>query len=186
MPPTNKLWKSCSPDSTENVTETLIYGVFKEEKEASFLLRLFLDCLSFPCSCWNHITQLIGITEVSIKCYPSLWIHTSVCCELKEATLPFWLRSNWQKLADRLFWSLVPLFCLCLSRVIKLSISFSFSCSSFKKKSTSTLFSFLICSLMSLGMSGIIQSTRTLRNITKFCKHSSRHETRMKDPKYFH
>lgn len=50
------------------------------------------------------------------------------------------------------------------------SISLSFSCSSFRKKSTNRLFSLLIWSLMSVGMSGIIQSTRTLRNITKFCR----------------
>lgn len=96
--------------------------------------------------------------------------HTSVWCELKDVKLPRWLRLNWQKLAARSLLPLVSFLLLCLSRVIKFSISFSFSCSSFKKKSTSTLFSFLICSLISLGMSGIIQSTSTLRNITRFCK----------------
>lgn len=119
-------------------------------------------------------------------CYLSLRTHTSVCCDLEEVKLPFWLRLNWQKLAARILSPLVPLLCFPLSRAIKLSISFSFSCSSFRKKSTSTLFSFLICSLMSLGMSGIIQSTRTLRNITKFCKHSNRQETSTKNPKHLH
>lgn len=52
------------------------------------------------------------------------------------------------------------------------SVSLSFSCSSFRKKSTNKPFSFLIWSLMSVGMSGIIQSTRTLRNITRFCQKS--------------
>lgn len=107
-----------------------------------------------------------------------------MCCELKEAKLPFGLRLNWLKLAALIFPPLVPLLPFSLSLAIKLSISFSFSCSSFRKKSTSILFSFLICSLMSLGMSGIIQSTRTLRNITKFYKHSNRHETSVKNQKY--
>lgn len=95
--------------------------------------------------------------------------YTSVCCELKEVKLPRLLRLNWQKLAALFFLPLVSLRLLRLPCIIKFSISFSFSCSSFKKKSTSTLFSFLICSLISLGMSGIIQSTSTLRNITRFC-----------------
>lgn len=95
--------------------------------------------------------------------------HISVLCEdVKDVKLLLWLRLNWQKLAARFLLPLVSLLLLCLSRLIKFSISFTLSWSSFKKKSTRTVFSLLIWSLISLGMSGIIQSTSTLRNITRF------------------
>ena len=91
--------------------------------------------------------------------------HTLVCWDPEGALLPGWLQPEGTRSAA----GLVPLRRLG-PRPLQAasSISLSFSCSSFRKESTNRLFSLLIWSLMSVGMSGIIQSTRTLRNITRF------------------
>lgn len=97
--------------------------------------------------------------------------HTLVCWEPEEALLPAGLRLEGAELAARLLLLRSPPPWLLWAGS---SASLSFSCSSFRKKSTNKLFSFLIWSLMSVGMSGIIQSTRTLRNITRFCRKQGR------------
>lgn len=91
--------------------------------------------------------------------------HTLVCCDPGDVLLPGWLRPEGTGLAA----GLPPLRRLApwLLRAGS-SVGLSVSCSSFRKKSTNRLFSLLIWSLTSVGMSGITQSTRTLRNITRF------------------
>ena len=98
-------------------------------------------------------------------CCPHAPAHTLVCWDPEDMLLPGWLRPDGAGLAAGLLLLWRPV--LWLLRAGS-SVSLSFSCSSFRKKSTNRLFSRLIWSLMSVGMSGIIQSTRTLRNITRF------------------
>lgn len=104
----------------------------------------------------------------AITCPPLLpMTHTLVCWDPEDAMLPGWLRPDGAELAARLLLLRSPPPWLLW---VGSSASLTFSYSSFRKKSTSKLFSFLIWSLMSVGISGIIQSTRTLRNITRFCQ----------------
>lgn len=108
-------------------------------------------------------------------CCPRAPAHTLVCWDPEDALLPGWLRPEGAGLAAGPLLLRWPLLWLLWAGS---SVSLSFSCSSFRKKSTNRLFSLLIWSLMSVGMSGIIQSTRTLRNITRFWGRWGRGERR--------
>ena len=130
-------------------------------------------CLHDPVE--GRISRRVGAQPRAGLCCPHALAHTLVCWDPEDALLPSWLRPEGAGLAAGPLLLRWPL--LWLLRAGS-SASLSFSCSSFRKKSTNRLFSLLICSLMSVGMSGIIQSTRTLRNITRFWEGEGKDEKR--------